>query len=146
LCIAHTLESRFQLSAVITFRHIDGPANGADASVIESHAVFVDALASDVSGGGGTVLDARYTWDFGGPNGAGAISTATPDQYSAPAYNANRLTGWNAAHVYSAPGQYRITLTVTDKAGTAFTAQKQVSVKPSERQDIYVEERSNWGD
>ena len=64
----------------------------------EPYAVHANALDSIV--GFGTLLTARYEWDFGDPLG-----------------DYNRLVGWNVAHVYDRPGMYNITLKLTNEKG-----------------------------
>ena len=59
----------------------------------------------------GSPITARYEWDFGDPNGK---------------YNA--LTGFNASHVYDAPGTYTVTLKVTDDVGRSTTVTQTVTV------------------
>jgi PKD repeat protein len=59
----------------------------------------------------GTVV-ASYAWDFGdGEKGQGA----------------------QVDHVYDEPGEYTITLTVTDSAGRVAEAEQPVTVKPASR-------------
>ena len=69
----------------------------------------------------GTPLTARYDWDFGD---------------SGSKYNT--LTGFNAAHFYQQPGNYTITLTVTDQAGTARSASAHIVISPDRRHTIFV--------
>ena len=69
----------------------------------------------------GTPLSARYDWDFGDPNGAN-----------------NTLTGFNAAHFYIQPGEYTITLTVTDEAKTVKSATAHIVLSPNRRREIFV--------
>ena len=80
------------------------------------------AVHDDADLGRGTVLTARYQWDFGDPNGAH-----------------DKLEGWNAAHVYDAPGAYTITLTVTNELGVSATTTESVFVAPDSRPSIYVD-------
>jgi PKD repeat protein len=82
--------------------------------------VHVNALESLLKNG--DALDATYHWNFGD---AGS-------KY-------NELQGWNAAHVYSKPGTYTITLTVTDSAGKTATATTTVNISPDTRHTIYVD-------
>jgi PKD repeat protein len=68
------------------------------------------------------ILIHRYEWDFG-------------DEGSPY----NRLVGWSAAHQYTRPGTYTITLRVLDPNGDlAGSTQTQVIVKPDQRRAIYV--------
>lgn len=90
-----------------------------DQSVPVGHAVHVHAVASKVYSG--TSLGARFEWDFG-DNGA----------------KFNKLSGYNAAHVYSRPGQYTVTLRVTDNAGRTDTARTTITIRPSNRTVYYV--------
>jgi PKD repeat protein len=87
------------------------------------HSIFVNALSSSL--GDGTQLNASYAWNFGD---------------AASAYN--NLTGWNASHIYDNPGTYTITLTVTNELGLSSTAATQVTITPSTRTTIYV---NNYG-
>lgn len=88
-------------------------------SVMVLSGVHVHALNSTLSSG--TPLTAKYQWNFGDPNG----------QY-------NSYDGFNAAHVYSQPGNYVIGLTVTDDAGRAAKSTLNVTVLPDTRKVIYV--------
>jgi PKD repeat protein len=87
---------------------------------IAGHALFVHALDSTLRAG--TPLTARYQWDFGDP--AGAFNT---------------LVGWNAGHVYDKPGEYTVTLTVTNEKGARATATTTVAVGADRRRVIYVD-------
>jgi hypothetical protein len=99
-------------------------------------AVHVYALTPRAAGAEGAVAAApgaspisfRYEWDFGDPAGRW-----------------NRLPGWNAAHVYDRPGQYTITLTVTDPAGKASRRTTWVRIAPDDRRRIYVSAEGNDG-
>lgn len=82
--------------------------------------VFVDALNSTL--GAGTALTASYQWNFGDPGSA---------------YNV--LPGWNAGHVYSNPGVYTITLTITNQAGQSNSLSTQVTVTANTRRTLYVD-------
>ena len=62
--------------------------------------VHAHGLTSDLRVG--TPISARYEWNFGDPDGA-----------------YNTLVGFNAAHVYDAPGVYTVTLKVINEAGKA---------------------------
>ena len=70
----------------------------------------------------GTPLTARYEWDFGDPRGK----------------HNNALTGFNAAHFYEFPGEYTITLKVTDEAGTIKSKSAHIVLSPDRRNAIYV--------
>lgn len=85
-----------------------------------SHTVFVHALNSAL--GAGTVLTTRYQWDFGD----------TGSQY-------DQLTGWNAAHTYDTPGNYTVTLTLTNELGKTRTLTTSVRVLADTRPTIYVD-------
>ncbi len=50
----------------------------------------------------------------------------------------NTLEGFNAAHVYERPGDYSLSLTVTDAAGVVSTATVPVHVSPDDRRAVYV--------
>ncbi len=69
----------------------------------------------------GTPLTARYSWNFGDPGGA---------------YNA--LPGFNAAHFYEGPGQYQITLNVTDETGVVTTSRATIVISPDRRHVVFV--------
>jgi PKD repeat protein len=90
-----------------------------DSSITEGHAVHVNGLNSTLNGG--TPLTAKYDWDFGD---AGS-------RY-------NTLTGWNAAHVYDAPGNYTVKLTITNEGRKIDTATMTVNVSSASRRLIYV--------
>jgi hypothetical protein len=91
-----------------------------ETSVITGEGVNVNALSSTIKNG--TALTTTYQWNFGD---AGS-------EY-------NNLTGWNAGHVYDAPGTYAITLTMTDDAGLTSVATSQVTVNADTRPVIYVD-------
>lgn len=84
------------------------------------HTVQVHALATTLNAG--NYLTARWQWDFGDPDG----------KY-------NQLEGWNAAHVYNAPGNYTIKLTVTNEDGRSGTLTTRVTVVADTRRTIYVD-------
>ena len=88
-------------------------------SQIAGLAVHVNALRTPLTAG--TPLTARYQWDFADPS---------------PAYR--YLEGWIAAHLYSVPGTYPLSLTVTDQSGHAHDFQKQIIIAPSHRRVFYV--------
>jgi PKD repeat protein len=88
-------------------------------SIEFGHAVHVHALDSRLKNG--TSLAATYEWNFGD---AGS--------------DYNVLRGFNAAHVYSRPGTYTVTLRVTDSAGNVDVATRNVTVRESSRRVIYV--------
>jgi PKD repeat protein len=69
----------------------------------------------------GTPLTTRYDWDFGDPAG----------RY-------NRLTGFNAAHLYDHGGTYLITLTVTGEDGAVRTTTAKVLIAPNTRKSLFV--------
>jgi hypothetical protein len=89
-------------------------------SIIAGEGVEVNALNS--TAGVGSPLTTIYKWDFGDPG----------SQY-------NNLLGWNAAHVYTSPGTYTITLQLTDSSGNTSTATSQVTVNIDNRTIIYVD-------
>jgi len=84
------------------------------------HTVFVHALNSTL--GAGTVLNAKWQWDFGDPG----------SQY-------DQLPGWNAAHTYDKPGNYTVTLTLTNVSGKTRTLTTTVNVVADTRPTIYVD-------
>jgi PKD repeat protein len=81
--------------------------------------VHVDGLRFPLKNG--TPLTARYDWDFGEPES-----------------RFNTLTGFNAAHVYNAAGQFTITLKVTDETGAARSATATLTIAPDRRHEIFV--------
>jgi PKD repeat protein len=89
-------------------------------SVTVGAAIHAHAVGSTLNSG--TPLTARYEWDFGDPS----------SKY-------NKLTGFNAAHIYDKPGTYTITLKVTDDAGRSTTATQVVTVTADSRRTIYVD-------
>jgi hypothetical protein len=82
--------------------------------------VAVDALSTTLNSG--TDLTAKYQWDFGDVG----------SKY-------NQLVGFNAAHVYDTPGDYTITLTVTNDAGGQASVTQQVTIAASTRTQIFVD-------
>lgn len=88
-------------------------------SIPAGHAVHVNGLSSQLNAG--SPLTARYEWNFGD---AGS-------KY-------NTLVGFNAAHVYDRPGNYTITLRVTNEAGKTDTTTRTVTVGNAGRRVIYV--------
>jgi hypothetical protein len=91
-----------------------------ETSIVAGEGVNVNALNSTVQNG--TPLTTKYQWDFGDAGSA-----------------YNDLTGWNAGHVYSNPGTFTITLTMTDSAGLTSVATGQVTVAADTRPTIYVD-------
>jgi hypothetical protein len=80
----------------------------------------VNALSSSL--GSGSAIQATYNWNFGDSG----------SQY-------NSLVGFNAAHVYDTPGNYTVTLTVTDSNGQSSVATGGVTVlSNSSLTTIYV--------
>jgi len=79
----------------------------------------VEALASKF--GSGTSLNSTLAWNFGDPTAA-----------------YNNLRGFNAAHAYTTPGTYTITLTITTPDGHVGIDTTQITVSPDTRQTIYV--------
>ena len=80
-----------------------------DASVPAGNAIHANALKTTLKVG--DVLGAKYEWTFGDPSG----------KY-------NKLTGFNAAHVYDTPGTYTLTLKITNEAGKVSLATRQITV------------------
>src|SRR5437762_1852805 len=88
--------------------------------------------ALDLTLRSGTILDAHFDWDFGDANG----------KY-------NKLTGFNAAHIYENPGQYKVTLHWRDAQGEREPVTLDVNVMPDKRRKIYVADNgsdANAGD
>lgn len=88
-------------------------------SVIAGNGFHVNGISTVLASGSQSL--ARYRWDFGDPNG-----------------RFNNLEGFNAAHVYETPGQYRVTLTVTDASGVAGSTSMTVNVLADARRKFYV--------
>jgi len=86
----------------------------------------VHVQAFDVALARGTPLTARYEWDFGDPGG-----------------KFNQLTGWNAAHVYDAPGKYTIALKLTDESSQTRVISKTITITPDTRRRIFVSANGN---
>ena len=82
-------------------------------------AIHVNALSSALKRG--DILGANFEWDFGD---------------SGSKYNT--LVGFNAAHAYTEPGTYTITLKVTNSAGGWDTATMKVTVTAANRPFVYV--------
>ncbi len=83
-------------------------------------AIHVNGLNSTL--GGGEQINTRYEWNFGDTSGA-----------------YNTLEGFNAAHVYSKPGTYVLTLTVTAESGKYSTVSANIVVATDTRKTIYVD-------
>jgi PKD repeat protein len=81
--------------------------------------VHVHALDSDL--GAGDPLTARYEWNFGDEAGS-----------------YNELVGFNAAHVYDEPGQYTITLRITNECGRQAELTAPITVFSDGRARVYV--------
>jgi PKD repeat protein len=77
--------------------------------------------ALDSSLGSGSPIDADYEWNFGDPN----------SQW-------NTLPGFNASHVYTQPGNYTVTLTVTNDLHQSSTVSRNITIWPDNRRQIYV--------
>ena len=88
-------------------------------SINAGQSVHFNALNS--STGTGTPLTTRYSWNFG-------------DSGS----NYNTLEGFNAAHNYKDPGNYTVTLTVTNAGGKTDTTTTTVNVASENRKIYYV--------
>lgn len=90
--------------------------------VIELDQTTVEAGESFTVDGSGTVVSnvpegtvvASYAWDFG---------------------DGEKGQGEQVDHVYDEPGEYTITLTVTDSAGRVAEAEQPVTVKPASATD-----------
>lgn len=91
-----------------------------DADLVVGGTVHVQGLESDLNGG--AVIQGRFEWDFGDPSG----------RY-------NKLSGFNAAHVYDRPGVYTIKLTVTNERGSSAVSTVQVNVAAETRAAIHVD-------
>jgi PKD repeat protein len=82
-------------------------------------AIHVDGLRFPLNVG--TPLTAQFDWNFGDPKS-----------------RFNNLTGFNAAHLYTRPGRYTITLTVTDETGNPASATATLVISPDTRRRFYV--------
>ncbi|HEY8747747.1 MAG TPA: PKD domain-containing protein [Tepidisphaeraceae bacterium] len=91
-----------------------------ETSVLAGQGVEVNALNSALNGQ--SALTINYHWNFGDTGSA-----------------YNDLTGWNAGHVYDHPGNYTITLIMTDSSGKTSTAISSVAVGSDNRPVIYVD-------
>ncbi|MDP3887948.1 PKD domain-containing protein [Hydrogenophaga sp.] len=89
------------------------PVIDIDPATLEAGESFtVDGSGTVVSNVPAGTVVASYAWDFGdGEKGQGA----------------------QVDHVYDEPGEYTITLTVTDSAGRVAEAEQPVTVKPASR-------------
>jgi len=74
----------------------------------------------------GDRLSSLLQWDFGDANGI-----------------YNKLTGFNAAHLYEHAGTYTLKLSITDQNGTKVSTTRQITVLPSNRATIYVSAAGN---
>ncbi len=90
-----------------------------ETSIVVGQGIHVHALNSTLNSG--SVLTARYVWNFGDPGS-----------------DYNSLVGFNAAHVYDNPGDYNITLTLTNSQGNTDTATTTVHVAADNRKIYYV--------
>jgi PKD repeat protein len=95
-----------------------------DSSVTLGHAVHVNGVKTTLKTG--DWLGAKFEWDFGDPTA----------KY-------NKLTGFNAAHIYDKPGTYTVTLTVTNSAGKVGQAKTNVTVAAATRRYVYVSPTGN---
>jgi PKD domain/RTX calcium-binding nonapeptide repeat (4 copies) len=84
--------------------------------------IAVNVRALDSMLGAGTPITANYQWNFGDPGG----------EY-------NTLPGYNASHVYDAPGTYTVKLTITNQLGKSSTASAQITIAADSRKTIYVD-------
>jgi len=91
-----------------------------DGDLIAGGTVHVQGVDSVLNGG--TVLNSKFSWDFGDPTG-----------------RFNHLDGFNAAHVYDNAGVYTVRLTVTADSGKAASATVKVNVTADDRPTIYVD-------
>ncbi|MDP9173741.1 MAG: PKD domain-containing protein [Planctomycetota bacterium] len=87
--------------------------------IVAGESTFVQGL--DSSFGSGDALNSTIAWDFGDPGTAH-----------------NNLVGFNASHAYDRPGNFTVTLTITNQNGFAATATQKVTVLADTRQTIYV--------
>ncbi|MDY7107243.1 MAG: PKD domain-containing protein [Planctomycetota bacterium] len=90
-----------------------------DGAGVAPFTVHVHALDSDL--GVGDPLTAHYEWDFGDAGSA-----------------YNELVGFNAAHVYDEPGQYTVTLCITNECGRQAELTAPITVFPDTRPRLYV--------
>lgn len=95
-----------------------------DSSVSLGHAVHVNGLKTTLKTG--DLIGAKFEWDFGDP-----------------AARHNKLSGFNAAHMYDKAGTYTITLKVTNSAGKVGTASTKVTIAATTRRYVYVSPKGN---
>lgn len=83
--------------------------------------LYAHAMSSELNGK--TQVKTLYEWNYG-------------DYTAASTYN--RLEGWTGAHLYREPGNYTVTLTVTDEDNLQSTTTISVVLTASTRQNIYL--------
>lgn len=93
-------------------------------SGVAGKSVFVHAMNSTLNHG--TLLNAKFEWDFGDTGG----------KY-------NKLKGFNAAHIYDRPGNYTLTLRVTNDAGKVSSSSVTINIASDNRRTIYVAANGN---
>jgi len=86
--------------------------------------IAVDTRALSSTLGYGSSIDANYQWNFGDPNGA-----------------YNTLPGFNATHVYTVPGSYTITLTVTNALHQSSSVSASVKISADSRRPMLCQRR-----
>ncbi len=82
-------------------------------------AVHVHGLESTLGAGGQTT--GRFEWDFGDDDGI-----------------YNTLEGFSAAHLYDDPGEYDVTLRVTNEERVSDSVSMTIRVLPDTRRELYV--------
>ncbi|MGC4032119.1 MAG: PKD domain-containing protein [Tepidisphaeraceae bacterium] len=107
------------LDARVLFASPSPVISSLDSTITAGQAVFVNALKTTV--GAGTVDTARFAWNFGDSTGS-----------------YNTLVGFNAGHVYSKAGTYKVTLTVTNQDNVSKSVTSTVTVAAAARKAIYV--------
>jgi hypothetical protein len=119
--VLEALEPRVLLSVTPVITSLDD-------SVMDGMAIHVRGTDSSFDGNAPQSLS--FDWNFG-------------DVVNGQAAPHNHMNGFNAAHVYDAPGTYTITLKITDPADNVVTATHQVTVTADTRQKIFVDAEGN---
>jgi len=88
-------------------------------SVPTGHSIHLDAITSTLNRG--DWHEATFEWDFGDKG-----------------TKFNTLKGFNASHNYAKPGNYTVTLYVTNKDGVRDTTTVNINITPANRRVIYV--------
>lgn len=95
-----------------------------DAGCVAPCAVFFDATATSDPSTDAPFLDLDHRWDFGDERGESWAVSGLPR---------NTAVGGIAGHLYTQPGTFTVTLTVTNRMGAHSTARQQVRIDDPER-------------